>query len=445
MEKEVISKIKNLKNIKPSKEWVDSNRNILLTQIKGQVVKKDLDSGIFLEFFKSVFGQKKFVFATAKYLLVLLMIFGVSLGGGIASVGASRGSVPGDLLYPIKITIEKAQLTLSSKKEDKVKLELEFAGRRIEEVDKIIETPEREKEKKMEKALSNFKNNLNTVNQHLDNIKNEGKSTEVVELAVMIDNRVEEFSEVLTKKKDIIPEAVKAVKEALNVSEETSEKVVDVIIEEHQKDESKILSNEDVAKRVEEKISKAEEQLNELEEKFKKLNKTEEESESKIENDSEESSESEESNKGDEVSNEEKTDDSDTDDFDSAEKTVESEEGEDNEDNNEDNNIEQESESAKVVLGEARKLLEEGDFAGAFLKVKESNDINKNLIEVVEAAAITDVEDAESNMIQAVSPSENEEDESQESAQEEDIVKADENQEQENEDKTDGDAEDSEN
>jgi len=385
MDKELISQLKNLKNIQPKKDWVSSNKDTLLSQIDSQV-SDNFNNDTIGEMLKTLVFQPRLIRSAVRVFTVFLLILGVSLSGGIASVSASRSSVPGDFFYPIKITIEKAQVGLSSKKEDKAKLELEFAGRRIEEVEKITETGEveenKKKDEKVEKALSKFKDNLNTAKNHLGDIKDEGKSREAVKLAVAIDDKTEEFSKLLKKQKEVVPKAALAVEEAIDVTEETSEKAIDVIIEEHGKGELAI-SQKEVAEKVEEKISKAEDQLNEAEEIVNKAEDTEEE----ITTDGD--------------TEEEITTDGDTE----EEITTDGDTEEDLE------NIEEKPEAAKLILEEARQLLEEGDFASAFLKVKEGNAITKDVIQVVEASSITDAEDAETVILEEVVENENQDDE----------------------------------
>lgn len=64
--------------------------------------------------------------------LVLLLL----VGGGVAS--AAEGSVPGDLLYPIKTEVnEPLRAALTFNTEAKAKLQVEFAKRRLEEADKL--------------------------------------------------------------------------------------------------------------------------------------------------------------------------------------------------------------------------------------------------------------------------------------------------------------------
>lgn len=59
-------------------------------------------------------------------------LVGLSLIGGTAF--ASGGSIPGDLLYPVKIAAEKVQLGLATSDESKVNLQAKFAQVRLDEL-----------------------------------------------------------------------------------------------------------------------------------------------------------------------------------------------------------------------------------------------------------------------------------------------------------------------
>lgn len=76
-----------------------------------------------------------FLFMTKTATILALLIF-VVLGGG-SLVYASHGSLPGQLLYPVKINSEKILLTLAVNPEARKKLQSKFINERIKEVEII--------------------------------------------------------------------------------------------------------------------------------------------------------------------------------------------------------------------------------------------------------------------------------------------------------------------
>jgi len=138
---ELISKIRELRQIKPRKDWV------LLT--KSQILGKD--KPVFNPFFifKPVFAGVLFVF----------ILFGL--------LGNSQNSLPGDLLYPIKKITEKAQVVFVSK-EELPKYNLEIANKRLDELNEIAQTNQ---VKKLAPAISEFQANMSEAAKSLAEVK----------------------------------------------------------------------------------------------------------------------------------------------------------------------------------------------------------------------------------------------------------------------------------
>lgn len=122
-EKELISKIKELRQIKPSKEWVLLTK----TRILGEepTLKERITS--ILEVFPGLFFQYKRAFAALIFVGIL-----------ISSFVFAQNSLPGDFLYPLKKITEKSRAIFVSQ-EAKPKVQLELANKRLEELTQIAE------------------------------------------------------------------------------------------------------------------------------------------------------------------------------------------------------------------------------------------------------------------------------------------------------------------
>ncbi|MBI4282906.1 MAG: hypothetical protein HY663_00380 [Chloroflexi bacterium] len=66
--------------------------------------------------------------------LAILVVVVALVGGGTTVVYASQNSLPGDVLYPMKIGSENVQLALTLDPESKARMSLKLAERRVEEV-----------------------------------------------------------------------------------------------------------------------------------------------------------------------------------------------------------------------------------------------------------------------------------------------------------------------
>jgi len=71
--------------------------------------------------------------------VIALAILVVLAGSGTGTAYAAQSSLPGDLLYPVKIATESWREWIESDAAEDTSLQLEFAGRRIEEMERIVE------------------------------------------------------------------------------------------------------------------------------------------------------------------------------------------------------------------------------------------------------------------------------------------------------------------
>lgn len=159
-EKELISKIQKLRQIKPDQDWVVLTKS----QILGEEKKC---TSLFLFPFLKV----KPVYAG---LVVIFILFGL--------FGMAQNSLPGDLLYPIKKITEKSQAVFISE-EELPKYNLEIANKRLEELNKIAQTNQ---VKKLTPAISEFQSSVSQAGQKLTETK-KPKVKEIVEVTKKIE------------------------------------------------------------------------------------------------------------------------------------------------------------------------------------------------------------------------------------------------------------------
>ncbi|MEA2113448.1 MAG: DUF5667 domain-containing protein, partial [Patescibacteria group bacterium] len=119
--KDLIRKIKKLKKVEPSKEWLVSARQDLIEKIG---FEEPLG---FFEWMKH--GQS----LALAFCLILIFI-----GGPWLTLKASQLSLPGELLYSIKRAGENVQ-SVTALGEKKSQLQGDFACRRLEELTRITE------------------------------------------------------------------------------------------------------------------------------------------------------------------------------------------------------------------------------------------------------------------------------------------------------------------
>ena len=177
-EKELIAKIKLLKKIQPSQNWLVFCRQELVKESRLAGSEKKEQSPVFSirpSFFAWLL-QNKFwspLFRPAVVALSIIIILGF---GGLATVKAALKSLPGDWLYPIKISLERAQIELVSDETEKAELEAKMTGRRAQELTEIMSQPSPGREEKIEQAIQQIKLQLSTAQSQLPKLKEKAKT-----------------------------------------------------------------------------------------------------------------------------------------------------------------------------------------------------------------------------------------------------------------------------
>lgn len=90
----------------------------------------------------------------------IVAIIALLLGGTGASVAAAQTSMPGDLLYPVKIFSEDIRLDLTTNEESQFNLAMKFTQRRFDEIHTILEEDGTPSEEMMATYQNQIKHNL---------------------------------------------------------------------------------------------------------------------------------------------------------------------------------------------------------------------------------------------------------------------------------------------
>jgi len=112
----------------------------------------------------------------AATIIVTVIIAISALGTGTAY--ASQGSIPGDILYPVKLGTEQIQRVLTADGVKEVELELRFANKRLEEMESVIYKRPGE----ISVAVTGYERNLNLAIIEVEQIKNYEISARMLEM-----------------------------------------------------------------------------------------------------------------------------------------------------------------------------------------------------------------------------------------------------------------------
>lgn len=248
--------IKNLRatqdQIKPSAEWKARQREILMSQISSQWQTEDRKLAVFRNL--SFFPQPLLKSAVSG-IIVVCLVFGWMFG-----VDASKQSLPGDILYPIKITSEQIELSLSFKQTRKANLEMEYANRRFEEFKKV--KTNFQDQSKAAAPLKSFQQNIKKATSRVASLTKEPQNDEVNKLVTDLEKKTSEYIAVLKEenKNEENNDLKEDLKAALDVSTEANEAVVSIIVTKHEEGEG-LLTDEEIKQKVEEKLAIIEQEI----------------------------------------------------------------------------------------------------------------------------------------------------------------------------------------
>ena len=171
-EKELIGKIRELRQIQPRKDWVSLTKS----QVLGESARGRA-SVSFFPFWKPA--------------LATVTAFGILFG----VFSFAQNSLPGDILYSIKKITEKSQAVFVSEKE-LPKYNLEIANKRLDELNEIAQTNQ---VKKLAPAISEFQANMSEAAKSLATVKGQDVEKIVAQTKKLEENK-QKVEEVLATK-----------------------------------------------------------------------------------------------------------------------------------------------------------------------------------------------------------------------------------------------------
>jgi len=118
----------------PRTEFVTQSRQRLVARLRASAAREPpYPSGVWGTL-QAIFTQKRlaFQFVIASLLIACMVLSGTGV------TAASQWSIPGDTLYPVKITLENTQLALSLSEEHRAQLHLQFAEHRLVEIQTLV-------------------------------------------------------------------------------------------------------------------------------------------------------------------------------------------------------------------------------------------------------------------------------------------------------------------
>lgn len=252
MSRDLKRQLKALKReaVKPSTGWVETNRAVLLSQIKNTIPNKmSVSVGQRFTAAFSIFMPESIVAGTVRFAAILLIISMVAPSLYYGTVMASEGALPGEGLYAAKRYAEKIQVTLIGllgDNESMTKFHVELAKRRADETMQIIKDPSKLSD--VASTVADLRSEITTIGDKL-NQNSDGLAADV---AKDIKNDTDQIKNVLqdarkdlltvsTDNSDSLAEDVKVTKDLV---QDVSNKAVEVMVTKHLEGDTSVSKDE---------------------------------------------------------------------------------------------------------------------------------------------------------------------------------------------------------
>jgi hypothetical protein len=241
-------KLRSLRGLRPAVEpdalWATEARATLLEKIKPVAAERVLPIVM-----PRSFGRR-LMFAM-RPVMAAFMVIGFGAVGWAASFPTALGSKPGDVLYSLKTASEKAQLTFTADSSARTYLQLEFVGRRANEMAALAESGASDREENIVVAMDSLENEIKNVRRELETARS-------VAVAKAVDRKVAEIHAVVGKTRHLLSQSSQTKMDAMQaLADDLSLKAVSVLVADAKSDEEKT----DAASRVKERIDVAEKSI----------------------------------------------------------------------------------------------------------------------------------------------------------------------------------------
>jgi hypothetical protein len=190
--------LRDLKSIKPDSAWKDSTKNRLMAELN---LDKAVSSPVGIRTLFSISIKESLGRLAWQPIGGALVLFGLIVGPGMVTVNAAKGSLPGDALYPVKRSLERARISITLSNSKKAQLEVNLVSNRLHELQRITkeQVPSPQRQQNITLALQELKKDTDSVKTRLEAVKNEPSTTdqEVVNLAKIIDDKSSDYQQTL--------------------------------------------------------------------------------------------------------------------------------------------------------------------------------------------------------------------------------------------------------
>jgi len=224
-QRELIKNLKSLRSeIEMTKEQKDSLENLLMAKISQDLPEQKVKIPFLLQFADHLVPAN----LAFKPVAVFCLIAGLLLVSSFGSVGAAQNTLPGDTLYPVKITAENIRYNLTLSQEGKAKVAMGMVEKRASELKVIMADQENgEREHKVVQASKKIKDSLNKVKDKVQ-IVSEKSDIGSVEFVEEIDKKLAMVGEEINKAVTMAEEVLEEIEDGEDLEDKVSDELAQV-------------------------------------------------------------------------------------------------------------------------------------------------------------------------------------------------------------------------
>lgn len=281
--KKRLDTLQSFKSANADPEWKYTFRQSLLIKVKTQSMAKIYEQKIaqdlgFFGFIKN-WQPKPAMMPASIFSGVLFIFFGLSFG----TVWASRGSLPGDVLFPVKLAVERTQLATKNEPVEKTRFQVEITNRRAEEIVRLATTGQEfgdRKSEKIEQAVSELRYQLDVVEADLskmqkgNNLENTTKTAKEVSAKLsLVQASLKQAKEGLASTDEKLAQKIETASELVDMTSTQALTVLAQSLSQEQSEQGD-LDKQDIVEKIETKISQTEEKIKQISEKVNEGDQT---------------------------------------------------------------------------------------------------------------------------------------------------------------------------
>lgn len=277
MSRDLIKKLKSVKMrdglINPDRVWVLENREKLLHNARESAIQMQAEAQPekspvkFVEHFGeglNIFFSRR-VLSFARAGLTVFLVGAVAVGSWIASVSASYDSLPGEIMYSVKMASESTELLVANmlgSEKDQVSTILKHASNRVDEYQRS------ESEEQATKAIESLKKKIESSSKSLDEAAKKSPETAVV-VARVIEEKTEEILVSLSEEESVV--GTKLQNDVVNVEgliQDASIKAMEMIVKKVEQKEvgNDVITTDEVKKTITKRIDQLVSDVSKIEE-----------------------------------------------------------------------------------------------------------------------------------------------------------------------------------